>query len=645
MSLQSADRDPSIDPGVDFYRFANGGWLDANPIPSGYGSWGSFEELAARNDAVIRALLEHAAADPANDLDRMIGDHYAAGMDVEAIEAAGISAIAPLLAEIDALDDHQAVLHFLPRLHRTGVFPLFGCAVTLDHDDSSVNLLWLAEAGLGLPDRDSYDVDSEAATALRAAYVEHIAAQLRNLGAAADEADADAAAIMRLETELAARQLRAEQKRDPGRTLNRRTIAELAELAPGLDLPGYLRAVGAGAAVTVNVQHPDYFAGIHDVVQGAELTTLRSYLRFHLVRQVASALPATFEDENFRFYGRRIMGQQEQHERSKRVIDALTADMGEALSQRFVAATFSSAAKDRAMAMVQAIVDEMRHSLETRQWMSDATRVQGLTKLAAIRVKIGYPDKWRDWSGLEVRRDSYAANRLHAAAHDMQFMLDKIGAPVDDTEWEMPPHVVNAYYHPVRNEIVFPAGILQPPMFDAEADDALNFGGIGTVIAHEITHGFDDQGRRFDEKGAFRDWWTADDEQAFAALTDRLVAQFDGYVAIDDVHVNGRLTLGENIADLGGLALAERALRRVAADASLVDGLTPVQRFFLSNAQIWRGNISAERARTLAQIDPHSPRHLRVLGPMSNLDSFQEAFGLADDAPVMRPRDERIQIW
>ena len=621
MSLQTRDRDPSVDPGLDFYRNANGGWLDANPIPAGYGSWGSFEELAARNDAVIRELLEHAAVEPANDIDRMIGDHYAAGLD------------------------HEAVLALLPELHGCGVFAFFGWAVTVDHDDPTKNLLWLAEAGLGLPDRDSYDAERDAAMALRSAYVDHVAAQLRNLGESADVAAVEATSVLRLETELAARQLRAEEKRDPGRTLNRRSVGELRELSPGLDLHGYLRAVGAGAAEMVNVQHPEYFSELHGVIAATELSTLQAYLRFHVVKLVASALPARFEDEAFEFYGRRINGQQEQHERSKRVIDALTSDMGEALSQRFVDTAFSSGAKDRALVMVQAIVDEMRTSLETRPWMSDSTRAQGLTKLAAIRVKIGYPDKWRDWSRLDVRRDTYAANRLNAARHDMQFMLEKIGTPVDDTEWEMPPHVVNAYYHPVRNEIVFPAGILQPPMFDAGADDALNFGGIGTVIAHEITHGFDDQGRRFDEKGAFRDWWTEEDEQSFAELTDRLVAQFDGYVAIDDVHVNGRLTLGENIADLGGLALAERALRRVAADSPPIDGLTPVQRFFLSNARIWRANISPERARTLAQIDPHSPRHLRVVGPMSNLASFQAAFGLADDAPAMRPPEERIEIW
>jgi predicted metalloendopeptidase len=295
--------------------------------------------------------------------------------------------------------------------------------------------------------------------------------------------------------------------------------------------------------------------------------------------------------------------------------------------------------------MVAAILEEMRAALQTRTWMHDETRARGETKLDAMRVKIGYPDEWRDWSGLEVTRTAYAANRLNAARFEVARRLAKLGQPVDRGEWEMPAHIVNAYYHPTLNEIVVPAGILQPPLFDAEADDAVNYGGIGMVIAHEITHGFDDQGRRFDADGALRDWWTAEDAERFTKLADQLVAQFDAYVVLDDVHINGRLTLGENIADLGGLALAQRAHARVAADAPSIDGLSPAQRFFLANAVLWRANISVELQRTLAGVDPHSPRELRVLGPVSNLDAFQTAYGLADDAPMMRPRDERIEIW
>jgi predicted metalloendopeptidase len=640
MTLNAADRDPAADPGVDFYRFANGGWLDANPIPAGYGSWGSFEELSRRNEVVLRELLERAAAEPADDLDRLLGDAFAAGLDLAAIEAAGTAPIEPLLRAIAGADTQAELLALLPELHRNGLFALFGFDVTVDHEDSDRNLLWLAQAPLGLPDRETYFDEGPAAAELRAAYVEHVAAQLRNVGA-----DGDAAAVLAFETRLAALHLRAEERRDPDKTHNRHDRAALAALAPELDLPGYLDAIGAAAAETVNVENPALLADLHAVVAETEPPTLRAYLSFMLVRAAADALPARIDDEDFAFYGRRIRGQEQQHERVKRVIDAIGADLGEALAERYVAQHFPPEAKERAARMVEEIVEEMRASIRTRPWMGEDTRARAEAKLDAMRVKIGFPDRWRDWSGLEIGRDTYAANRLNAARFELDRRLAKLPEPVDRGEWEMPAHIVNAYYHPTLNEIVVPAGILQPPMFDAEADDAVNFGGIGTVIAHEITHGFDDQGRRFDARGHLRDWWTAEDAARFTELADQLVEQFEDYVVLDGVHVNGRLTLGENIADLGGLTLAGRALARVAADAPEVDGLTPAQRFFLSNATLWRANISPPLQRTLAGVDPHSPRRLRVLGPVSNLEAFRAAFGLADDAPIMRPRGQRIEIW
>jgi putative endopeptidase len=623
MALPASDRDLTADPGTDFYRYANGGWLDANPIPAGYGAWGSFEEVSRRNEVVLREVLEQAAAEPGD----LLGDAYAAGMDLEAIEAAGIEPIRPLL-EAAAREDVAA-------LHRAGIFALFGWGVTADHDDTDRNLLWLSQAGLGLPDRESYLDDTPAAKELRAAYAEHVDAQLRNAGVAGD-----GAAVLAFETRLAALHWRAEERRDTDRTHNRYDRAAIAPL-----LGDYLGRLGARTAETVNVENPKLIEGLQAVLDETAPGTRRAYLAFHVVKAVADALPKHIDDEDFAFYGRRIRGQQEQHERSKRVIDAIGADLGEALAERYVATAFSPEAKERAERMVEAIVEEMRRSIRTREWMSAETRRRAETKLDALRVKIGYPDRWRDWSGLRLRRDTYAANRLAAARFELQRQLAKLPVPVDRDEWEMPAHIVNAYYHPTLNEIVFPAGILQPPLFDAEADDAVNFGGIGMVVAHEITHGFDDQGRRFDADGALREWWTPEDAERFTALADRLVAQFDAYEVLDDVHINGRLTLGENIADLGGLALAQRAHARVSAGAEAIDGLTPAQRFFLANATLWRANISPELQRTLAGVDPHSPRELRVLGPVSNLEAFRAAFGLPDDAPIMRAAEERIEIW
>ena len=624
MTLRTSDRDPSADPGVDFYRFANGGWLDANPIPAGYGAWGSFEEVSKSNEVVLRELLEEAAAQPGD----LLGDAFVAGMDLDAIEAAGIDPIRPLL------DAAALGLDGLPVLHGYGVFGLFGWGLSPDHDDASRNLLWLVQSGLGLPDRESYF--DERAAALREAYVPHIAAQLGHVGGD----PAQAAAVLELETQLAGLHWRAEERRDPDRTHNR---VMRAELAPWLLT--HLEELGAGAVESVNLETPRLFDELVAVLDAAAPETVRAYLQFTVVRTFANALPRAIDDEDFAFYGRRLRGQKEQHERAKRVIDAISSDLGEALARRYVALHFSEGAKERAQAMVAAIVAEMRASIRTRTWMGPETRRKAEAKLDAMRFKIGFPDEWRDWTGLEITRTSYAANRVRARRFEIERQLRKLPEPVDRGEWLMPAHIVNAYYHPNLNEIVLPAGILQPPLFDAEADDAVNFGGIGMVVAHEITHGFDDQGRRFDADGALREWWTSEDAERFTALADQLVAQFAAYTVLDDVPINGRLTLGENIADLGGLALAFRALEKVAADTPPIDGLTPAQRFFLAHATVWRANVSDDLQRTLAGIDPHSPRQLRVVGPLSNLDAFQEAYGLPDDAPVMRPREERIEIW
>jgi putative endopeptidase len=645
MALRPEDRDPTVDPAVDFYRFANGGWLDANPIPPGYGSWGAFHEVTVRNQEILHALLLQAAEAPRSDLDRMLGDYFAAGMDTEAIEATGPSPIQPYLDRIEQVTTHDDVLAILPILHREGLSVLWGWGTEVDHDDSSVHLLWLVQGGLGLPDRDAYTDESDAARELRDAYAAHVSAQLANVGLTDGRLDDRGRAVLDFEYQLAQNHLRSEQRRDPDLTLNRRDRDDLRALSPGLDLPGYLDRLGAGEATTVNVESLGYLTALPDVIASTDVSVLRDYLAFHVVRGTADALPAAIDDEAFAFYGRRIQGKTSQLERHKRVIEALGEDMGEALGRRYVEETFPPTAKERALAMVAEITAEMGTSLQTREWMSDQTRAAALEKLSAFRVKIGYPDTWRDWSGLHIARHAYAANRLRAARFEADRQLARIAEPVDRGEWEMPPHAVNAYYHPFRNEIVFPAGILQPPMFDADADDAVNYGGIGMVIAHEITHGFDDQGRRFDGAGAFRDWWTAEDQERFSELADRLAGQFDAYEVLDGVHVNGRLTLGENIADLGGMALTTRAHARVSAGSPSIDGFTPAQRLYLAFATLWRSHMSDELMRTRIQTDPHAPARLRVIGPLSNSDAFAEAYGLPDDAPILRAPVERIEIW
>ena len=424
MGLRASDRDPSADPGVDFYRFANGGWLDANPIPAGYGAWGAFEEVSRRNEVILRELLERAAAEPVDELDRLLGDAFAAGLDVAAIEAVGLEPIAPLLRAIAAADGLEAVLALLPTLHRWGIFALFGWRVTVDHDDCSRHLLWLAQAGLGLPDREMYFDDGHAGVALRAAYVEHVAAQLAHAGVPSERATS----VLELETRLAVLHLKPEERRDVERTHNRFERAALTTLAPELALPSYFSALGAGATGSVNVENPRLLERLHGVVETTAPATLRAYLTFTLVRAVANALPARISDEDFAFYGRRIKGQQEQHERSKRVIDAIGEDLGEALAQRYVTRNFPREAKQRAASMVAAILEEMRASIRTRAWMGAETRARAEAKLDALGVKIGYPDRWREWSGLEIGRTSYAANRLNATRFELDRQLAKLDA-------------------------------------------------------------------------------------------------------------------------------------------------------------------------------------------------------------------------
>jgi putative endopeptidase len=415
----------------------------------------------------------------------------------------------------------------------------------------------------------------------------------------------------------------------------------------GFDLVRYLDTVGAGDVSELNVDNPGFFSAASELLASTPIETIRAYARWQLIRSVASSLPPNFADEAFDFYGRKLGGQQQQRPRWKRVLAMATADIGEQVSKLYVAEAFPPEAKERALELVEHLVGAMRDSLRNLDWMSDETRGQALDKVDGFGFKIGYPDEWKDWTGLVIDRGSLVENRLRAAAFEFQRDLDKLGKPVDPSEWEMPPHIVNAYYHPMRNEIVFPAGILQPPFFWAEADDAVNYGGIGAVIGHEITHGFDDMGSRFDAKGQLRNWWSDEDRQEFMRRAEVVVDQYTGYAVFDDLNVNGKLTLGENIADLGGMKIAFSALLDALGsdEAELIDGLTPQQRFFLAYASIWRVNATDEYLRLIVQTDSHSPGPFRCNGPLSNFAPFAEAFKLSGDAAIMRKPEDRVAIW
>jgi predicted metalloendopeptidase len=645
--IDRRDWDPAVSPADDFYRHVNGRWRAEHPVPPEYGAYGAFHEVNERNQELLHRLLHEAADDPGEDgsVRHKVGDYFMAGTDETAIAAAGIEPLRELLDEIDAIESADDARALAPRLERDGVNAFYGIGIAPDFGDATAYLVYVGQGGLGLPDRDYYLKDDERSVELREAYLGHVATQLANLGIDDDEARSAAEGIAAFERRLAEASLTQEQQRDPQLTLNRHDVDALDELMPRWRLATLVREIG-GTQPTVSVDCADFFRVLDEAIAGLPVDVLRHYLRWHLVKTYASALPPAFEDAAFDFYGRLLGGQQAPKPRWKRVLDLATQDIGELVSQLYVEVAFPPAAKDRCEHLVEHLMEAMGAAIRTNPWMTDPTREEALKKLAGFSFKIGYPDRWRDYSALTPARDSFAANRIRVARfeHDRQF--GRLEQPVDTTEWLLPPHVVNAYYHPLLNEIVFPAGILQPPFFWADADDALNYGGIGTVIGHEITHGFDDQGSQFDATGALRNWWTDEDRAEFLRRAEVVVEQFNASRVTDDVMVNGRLTLGENIADLGGLAIAYHAFRESLHGAEpIVEGMTADQRFFAAYATIWRMNYTDAYARLLANVDPHSPAHHRSNIPVSNFPPFAAAFGIEEGAPMARPAEERARIW
>jgi putative endopeptidase len=643
--LVLADMDLSADPSKDFYRYVNGGWLDANPVPADEASWGVFHEIDKQNQLVLKEILEEAAAKPKDELHRKLGDFYATGMDEKAIEAQGAKPLAEELAAIDALAKIEDLPKLLARLHPLGCSGPFGISIFADLTDASQNLLYMAQDGMGLPEKDYYLRTDEESVKLRGEYQAHVARMLALLGDGASAAHA--ASILALETELAKNGYGAVDFRDPQKLLNKVSMNDLQALTPHFDWTTYLVALGHDALQPVNPIAPDYFRALDSALTTRPLDDWKVYLRWRLVTAMAEYLPRAFDEENFAFFGRTLGGAQEQRPRWKRVVDATGGAAGEALGQLFVEKTFSPRAKERCLQMVADLLAAFHARLERLDWMSDETRTKALAKLAAFRTKIGYPDKWRDWSGLVLTRDSYAKNHMRAVTFEFHYNLAKAGKPVDKSEWSMPAYEVNAGYDPTNNDITFPAGILQPPFFSESYDDALNYGGMGAVIGHEVTHGFDDEGSQFDAQGNLANWWTEEDRAEFERRAKVVEEQFDGYVAIGDLHVNGKLTLGENLADFAGLTISFDALRLRQANQRVapLDGFTPEQRFFIAWARAWRNNYTPERLKLQVNTNPHAPANFRAVGPLSNMAAFQQAFGLADDAAVLRPPAVRAVVW
>jgi len=641
------DMDPAVDPGADFYRFVNGGWKDANPVPPEYSRWAAFEEIRHGNELLIRRLLDEAAEHPGPEGTprSWAGAYYRSGMDVGVIESAGLEPIGDYLHTIDAIEDLADLRSVAAAMLPFGVALPIGIYVAPDFEDSKNNLLYLGQSGLGLPERDYYFRDDDQSVQLRSQYVDHIAAMLELAGHS--DPSGSASAILELETSLAESAYTNAQKRDMDLVLNRHTSSDIAGLMPQFDLGHMVGQAGAPEQRAFNVENPEFFAAADERLASADPAILRAYATWHLLSTAASSLPTPFETESFRFYGTILGGQQQQKPRWQRVQRAASAEIGEIVAQLYVSETFGPAAKERALAMVADLFEAMGDAIRQLGWMSDETKQAALTKLEAFTVKIGYPDEWRDYSGLVLGDGPWATARRRARAFEYRRRLNQLDEPVDPDEWEMAAHEVNAYYHPLRTEIVFPAGILQPPYFDAEADDAVNYGAIGAVIGHEITHGFDDMGSRFDAAGNFADWWTEEDRDEFERRAGVIVDQFNGYEVLDGLHLNGDLSIGENIADLGGVTIAYAALQRALASTgrATVGGLTPEQRFFMAFARGWRSNQTDEYLRLRVQTDEHAPAEFRCNGPLSNLSEFMEAFHLEESAPMMRPPENRAKVW
>ncbi len=646
--IDTAFFDPDTAASDDFYRHVNGGWLDANPVPSEYGAWGAPQIVHARNQDVLHQLLEAAAGgkEPRGPADQMVGDYFAAAMDEAAIAAAGLRPLAPYLERIDGAASVADIRDIVRDLQPRGPSPLHSLGIEPDFEDSSAYLVYVGQGGLGLPERDYYTRDDEQSATLRERYVAHIANQLGNLGDAGERAHEAAEHILAFETRLAEASYTAEQLRDVQLTMNRHDVAALDDLMPAFGLTGYVADLGVTSA-TVSVDNPGFFRALDVTLADTPVETLKDYLRWHVVKAFAPALAPAFENEAFDFYGRTLGGQKEMQPRWKRVLNAASADIGELVAQLYVEAAFSAQAKKRCEEMVDHLLSAMGRAIRSAGWMTEATRAEALRKLDGFNYKIGFPDEWRDYTGLVIERGSYVENRMRCESFEFARQMGRLGEPVDKGEWVMPAHVVNAYYHPLLNEIVFPAGILQPPFFYADADDAVNYGAIGAVIGHEITHGFDDQGSRFDADGQLRDWWTEADRAEFTRRAQTLVGQFEEYAVSGDLHVNGRLTLGENIADLGGLKIAHDALREALAGkaTSDVDGLSPEQRYFLSWATVWRTSYTDEYLQLIVKTDPHSPARARVNEPLANLPAFAAAFGIENSAPMARNEETRAHIW
>jgi predicted metalloendopeptidase len=655
--IDVANIDPMCKACDDFYGFATGGWQKSHPIPAGFSRWGSFSVLAEANRNVLHDILESAASNAAaapGSNEQKIGTFYRTCMDEAAVEAAGVTPLRPELDRIAGIADRASLLAEIAHLQQIGVDVPLNFGSSPDRVDSSREIARLATGGLGLPDRDFYFRDDAKSESVRSAYGAYVATMLRLTADAAPNSagplaaasqEGTATAIVALETALAKGTPERSDLRDPLKTYHPTQVTDLGQLAPGIAWPQFFSAFGAPAFASLNVVSPDYVKGVAAQIDAVPLPVWQAYLRYHLVDAYAAALPTRFDDAHFAFHSTTLLGVKEQLPRWKRCTAATDESLGEALGAVYVAAVFPAAARARARALVDNLQSVLHDDIGTLSWMSDSTKAYAQTKLAAFSKKIGYPDRFRDYSALDIRDGPYAVNVQNANAFDAARYLRKIGTLTDRGEWGMTPPTVNAYYNPSNNEIVFPAGILEPPFFSEATDDAVNYGAIGAVIGHEMTHGFDNSGRRYDARGNVRDWWTSDDAANFTTRAQCIIDEYSGFSPAPGVNIQGKLVQGEAIADLGGITIAYKAFARTREFASgrKIDGYTPQQRFFLAFANLWAQNEFEDAARTQALTNEHPDARYRVIGTLSNMPEFRAAFGcVAGDRMV---RAASCQIW
>jgi endothelin-converting enzyme/putative endopeptidase len=644
--LDTTSMDTNVDPCTDFYAYSCGGWMKKNPIPPDQSNWGAYSKLQDDTLVQLRGLLESAAKGGAGRSanEQKIGDYYAACMDEGAVEALGTKPLAPTLAEIMALRNKRELAAWVAAVPDASIY-FFRYHSSQDFRDSTQQIAWVDQGGLGLPDRDFYFNADAKSVALRKAYVAHVQKTLELLGDAPEAARREAETVMRIETALAAGSQTRVSRRDPHNLDHTMRVRELSASAPTFDWPRFFAKTGTPGVESLNVASPGFVKALDAELKKESLADWKDYLRWHLARSQAQYLSSPLLKEHFNFYGKTLQGLEEMEPRWKKCVNGVDGDLGEALGQVYVEKYFSADAKQRALKIVKEIQVAMERDIQQLPWMSDATKKKALEKLHGVANKIGYPDKWRDYEKLQILAGDYAGNGNRGTRFEYERDLGKIGKPVDRGEWDMTPPTVNAYYDPQMNNINFPAGVLQPPLFDAAEDDAPNYGDTGGTIGHELTHGFDDQGRQFDTTGNLKDWWTPGDGKEFEKRAACISDQYSGYTIVDNIKINGKLTLGEDTADLGGLLLAYMAWKDATRDEKLepVEGLTPEQRFFIGYGQSWCTNERDEVKRLRATTDPHSPERYRANGVVSNMPEFQEAFHCKADASMVK-RD-RCRVW